>query len=90
MNKDLSTLDNLSSDQALQIQAKILGYAKMPPSIEEFIESDYYLGKIFGNGKLYPYWKEVLKKIYPTPIHTRYPFVIYTGLKIMTPLYSNV
>lgn len=72
-------LDNLSPEQAIELQAKILGYVKVPPSIEEFIESPYYLGSMFGGGKLYPYWKEILKKIYPTPIHTAHPFVVFTG-----------
>lgn len=72
-------VEKLSNDQILQLQAEILGYKKMPPTIEEFVLGDYYLGKMFGNGGLYPYWLEVLKEIYPTPIHTRYPFVIFTG-----------
>jgi hypothetical protein len=72
-------INNLSKEEALHLQARILGYKKMPPSIREFVMNDYYLGKLFGHGGLYPYWMEVLEKIYPTPIHTAYPFVIYTG-----------
>lgn len=75
----LYSIDKLSKDEAIKLQAKLLGYRKLPPSIEEFIESDYYLGRVFGNKKLYPYWKEKLLQIYPTPIHTDYPYVILTG-----------
>lgn len=59
--------------------AKLLGYKRMPPTIEQFIEDDYYLGKTFGKGKLYPYWKQVLMDIFPTPIHTRYLIITLTG-----------
>lgn len=76
---DLSYLDDLTGEQALELQANLLGYAKMPPSIREFVNSKYYLGNMFADGGIYPYWMEVLEKIYPTPIHTAYPFVIFTG-----------
>lgn len=75
----MTKITDLSKDQAIQVQAKILGYEKVPPSIEEFVNDPYYLGSMFGDGKLYPYWLEVLKEIYPTPIHTAHPFVIFTG-----------
>mgnify|MGYP000084047950 CR=1 FL=1 len=79
LEKQIIDLDHLTPEQALQVQAKILGYKRMPVSIEQFIEDDYYLGKMWGGGRLYPYWLEVLKKIYPTPIHTAYPYIIFTG-----------
>lgn len=72
-------VDKLSNDQIIQLQAEILGYKKIPPTIEQFVMDDYYLGKMFGHGGIYPYWMEVLKKIYPTPIHTAHPFVVFTG-----------
>lgn len=74
-------LEDLSQDQLLQVQAKILGYKSVPPSIEEFVTNDYYLGKAFGGGgkDVYPYWMKILKEIYPTPIHTAHPFVVFTG-----------
>lgn len=51
-------------------------YKSRPVDIETFIEDDYYLGKIYGRGYIFPYWKKLLKKIYPTPFHTPYEEVI--------------
>ena len=47
-----------------------------PVDIETFIEDEYYLGKIYGKGNLFPYWKRVLKKVYPNPFHCPYEEVI--------------
>lgn len=52
--------------------AKVLGYKKMPPDIIEFIEDPFYLGK---SVEVFPFWKEKLKEIYPTPIHTSTPYL---------------
>lgn len=82
MSKDpeeLQDLSELSPEESLKLQASILGYDRMPAGIREFVNSDYYLGRMFGDGKLYDFWMEVLEKIFPTPIHTAYPFVIFTG-----------
>ncbi len=51
-------------------------YKEKPVDIETFIEDDRYLGKIYGKGKLFPYWKKLLKRIYPTPLHTPYEEII--------------
>lgn len=79
MENKYESLDSLNITEAIELQAKVLGYAKLPPTIREFCNNDYYLGQQFGDGGIYPYWMEVLERIYPTPIHTAYPFVIYTG-----------
>lgn len=47
-----------------------------PVDIETFIENDEYLGQIYGGGKLYPYWKNLLKEVYPSPFDTPYEEVI--------------
>lgn len=47
-----------------------------PVDIETFIEDEKYLGKIYGKGKLFPYWKRVLKKVYPNPFYSPYEEVI--------------
>lgn len=51
-------------------------YKERPVDIETFIEDDRYLGRIYGNGGLFPYWKKLLKTIYPTPLHTPYEEII--------------
>lgn len=72
----------LTEDDELILLAKLMGYEKMPPTIEEFVCNDYYLGKVFNpklpNG-LYPYWMDVLKKIFPNPIICRYPYLSLGG-----------
>ena len=77
-----SLMSQMTEDEKVQALAKFMGYGKIPPSIEEFILNDYYLGKIFNpklpNG-LYPYWLKVLKRIFPNPVQTRYPYVSLGG-----------
>lgn len=51
-------------------------WIERPVDIETFIEDERFLGKIYGNGGLFPYWKKVLKKIYPTPFTCPYEEVI--------------
>lgn len=78
-NLDLELLDGLTPEKLLEIEAQMLGYEKIPPTIEEFIESPYYLGNTYGNGKLYEYWKPILKDIFPDPITTNYSVLVLTG-----------
>lgn len=55
-----------------------LGYAPNThiPSIDEFIESDEYLGTMTDNGKgIYPYWREVLREVFPFPLYNAYDTV---------------
>jgi hypothetical protein len=43
------------------------------PTIDEFIEDDYYLGKMTDNGKrIYSYWREALRVIFPNPLFVNY------------------
>lgn len=79
-NKSLTTIDisSLSPEDALKVEAQILGYRRMPVPIRRFVEDPYYLGQTW-NGKLYDYWLDVLEKIFPDPIHLAYTFVIFTG-----------
>ena len=71
--------DKYSSEDLLRIQSEMIGYTEMPPSIEKFVEDEYYLGKIFGGGKLFPIWMQRLKEIFPSPIHTRYTYIAFCG-----------
>lgn len=67
----------LSFDQQIIAAAKILGYKSLPPSIEQFITDPYYLGGVCEN--LFPFWRDKLKEIYPTPIHNAHPLVVLRG-----------
>lgn len=75
-------MNSMTEDQKVLALAKLMGYGKLPPTVEEFICDDYYLGKVFNpklpNG-LYPYWMDVLKKIFPNPIICRYPYISLGG-----------
>ena len=70
---------DLTDEEKLLVSAKMLGYKKMPVDIETFIEDPFYLGNSFGDGKLFPYWKQKLKEVFPTPIHINKMIVILTG-----------
>lgn len=40
-------------------------YSEIPVSIDEFLESDRYLGKVFNNGEdIYPYWRNFLRRVF--------------------------
>lgn len=40
-------------------------YEEIPVSIDEFLENDYYLGKVYNNGKnIYPYWRNFLHNFF--------------------------
>lgn len=54
-NLDLSSIENLYK----------VDYDEIPVSIDEFLENDYYLGKVFNQGNLiYPFWRAQLHDIY--------------------------
>lgn len=72
-------LSSLTNNQKVELLSYLYGFEKTPPSIEEVVESDYYLGKFFGNGKLYPFWKDVLYDVFPNPILNPYLIHSYGG-----------
>lgn len=40
-------------------------YTEKPVTIDEFLENDHYMGKVFNNGKLiYPYWRDFLHNLF--------------------------
>jgi hypothetical protein len=65
MQKDLETLANL------------LGYKEYPVDIDTFMDDPYYMGNVSIN--LYPFWRNLLREIFPTPIHTSTPILVFTG-----------
>ena len=60
-------------------------YKEIPVDIETFITDDRYLGKAWkdaaGNLKMYPFWMNELKKIFPTNIDTNYETILETGAR---------
>lgn len=71
--------NSLSEHDQLVAASKIIGYRQLPPTIEEFIESKYYLGNSVGDGAMYPFWKEKLKELFPSPIHTSNTVIVAKG-----------
>ena len=58
-------------------------YAEVPVDIHRFLHEDQYLGAALydkeGRFTLYPYWEEMLGKVFPTNIDTNYHTAILTG-----------
>lgn len=65
--------------EQLKTAATMLGYKRLPVSIRRFCTDPYYLGKTYGNNQLYPYWLELLERLFPDPITVSSAVVILTG-----------
>jgi hypothetical protein len=79
LEQQYSKLDDHSK---LIIACKAIGYRMCPPSIERFYSDEYYLGNEYffnGGSSIFPYWKEKLNLIYPSPVLTAKPFQILSG-----------
>ena len=72
-------LDNISTEDLYKVAALAEGYEEVPVDIDTFINDPYYLGQIYGEGGVYPYWVDALHKIYPNPIYSPYEEVCITG-----------
>lgn len=64
---------------------KYADYNEIPVDIETFITNDNYLGKAWkdasGKSKLYPFWLEQLKKLFPTNTDTDYNTFLESGAR---------
>ena len=60
-------------------------YKEIPVDIITFIEDNNYLGYAWhdneGKSKLYPYWKNKLKKLFPDPFTTNVNNAIFSGAR---------
>lgn len=59
--------------------ARMSGYEDAPPTIDTFIDDNFFLGDIIGGAKLYPTWRSALYEIFPNPYFSQYSSVIATG-----------
>lgn len=82
----LEILHELSTSGASEKYNKLLydDYEEIPVDVETFLHDPRYLGKGLTNeeGKftLYPYWEDVMKKIYPDPLlPAKYNTLALTG-----------
>lgn len=55
------------------------GYESVPVDIDTFLNDPYYLGQIYGNGQVYPYWMDALHKVFPNPLYSPYEEVCLSG-----------
>jgi hypothetical protein len=62
--------------EVLEIMAKKAGFISMPPTIDEFLDSEEYLGGIIN---IYPFWREVLRKVHPSPFYSPYRELALSG-----------
>lgn len=80
----LNELGNNGNSQLLD-QLKYADYKEMPVDIETFISNDLYLGQAWkdssGNLKIYPYWLDRLKELFPDNITTSKNTFIASGAR---------
>ena len=57
-------------------------YEEVPVTIDEFLDNPQYLGKgLLAEGKstVFPYWREMLRKIFPDNVSTDYNTLVLSG-----------
>ena len=81
----LKEMSNNDGDSKLYSDLLYADYKEIPVDIETFLTDDMYLGKAWkdesGKSKLYPFWLETLKKLFPTNIDTAYDTLLETGAR---------
>ena len=61
----------------LQALKQTLKFVQNPPTIEEAIDSEYYLKNVIP--PVYPFWRKRLKELFPDNITSKSSYVILTG-----------
>ena len=83
----LRILKEMSENGSSQIyeDLKYSEYKEIPVDIETFLTDDRYLGQAWkdasGKTKLYPFWLDQLKKIFPTNVDTDYNTLLESGAR---------
>lgn len=83
----LQILNEISKqgDSRLFRDLKYADYDEIPVDIETFITDDRYLGKAWkdasGKLKLYPFWMDRLKELFPTNVDTAYNTFLESGAR---------
>ena len=83
----LKILKEMSKEGKSEIYNDLLysDYKEVPVDIETFLTDDRYLGQAWkdtvGNSKLYPFWLDQLKRIFPTNIDTDYNTLLESGAR---------
>lgn len=69
----------MSTTDLYKAAAMAEGYESVPVDIETFINDPNYIGAIYGEGRVYPYWMEKLKRLFPNPLYSPYIEVCLSG-----------
>lgn len=72
----------LTDHEKLLVFAKMVGYRILPVSVIQMISDEFYLGseKYFNHGdSVFPFWKEMLQKVFPSPVLTKTPNLVLGG-----------
>lgn len=83
----LHILDEVSTTGSSDSYDNILyeDYEEIPVDIETFLTDDKYLGQAWkdasGKSKIYPFWMEQLKKLFPTNVDTNYNTLLESGAR---------
>lgn len=72
-------LSGLSTTDLYKAAAMAEGYESVPVDIDTFINDPNYIGEIYGEGRVYPYWVDKLHKIFPNPLYSPYLECAITG-----------
>jgi len=78
----VSNLKNNDLKHLYDLMAQSGGYTQTPPTIQEFLTNEYYLGGSLDTGNsVFPFWKKQLVDIYPTPFYetNKYKVVLLSG-----------
>lgn len=74
-----NSLADLSTQDLYKAAAIAEGYESVPVDIDTFLNDPFYLGQIYGNGQVYPYWLDALHKVFPNPLYSPYEEVCLSG-----------
>lgn len=83
----LEILQEYSKEGKSETYSKMMlsDFKEIPVDIITFVKDPKYLGKAFhlsnGKCKLFPYWEEVLKDIFPDNMTTKYNNAIFSGAR---------
>ena len=74
-----NSLEHISTKDLYKAAAIAEGYESVPVDIDRFVNDPQYIGAIYGEGRVYPYWMDRLRKIYPNPLYSPYIECAITG-----------
>jgi hypothetical protein len=72
-------IDSIGYTKSIEKLAQLAGYHEVPPTIDEFCDEENFAGSMFGEGQMYPTWRQLLRVIYPHPLYGRYNEIALTG-----------